>query len=110
MPYHRILDGLRESKRENKIGTTGRGIGPCYADKVSRCGIRMIDLLNPRILQSRLEDNLREKNEIFQKVFDTKGFPFKDIYGEYLSYGKRLAPYVCDTALYLNGEIDRAKS
>src|SRR3989338_8403466 len=59
MPYHRILDGLRESKRKNKIGTTGRGIGPCYADKVSRCGIRMIDLLNPRVLQSKLEDNLR---------------------------------------------------
>jgi len=72
MPYHRILDGLRESKRKNKIGTTGRGIGPCYADKVSRCGIRMIDLLNPRVLKSKLDDNLREKNEIFQKVFNTR--------------------------------------
>lgn len=110
MPYHRILDGLRESKRKNKIGTTGRGIGPCYADKVSRCGIRMVDLLNPRVLQTKLEDNLREKNEIFRKVFDTKSFPFKNIYGEYWAYGKKLAPYVCDTALYLNREIDRKKS
>src|SRR3990172_5966663 len=66
MPYHRILDGLRESKLKNKIGTTGRGIGPCYADKVTRCGIRMIDMTNPRILKSKLEDNLREKNDIFK--------------------------------------------
>lgn len=110
MPYHRILDGLRESKRKNKIGTTGRGIGPCYSDKVSRCGIRVIDLLNPRILKSKLEDNLREKNEIFRKVFKTKGFSFKDIYGEYLAYGKKLRPYIFDTALFLNQQMDGGKS
>ncbi|MEI6063844.1 MAG: adenylosuccinate synthetase [Pseudanabaena sp. ELA748] len=55
-PYHRILDGLRETRRSNKIGTTGRGIGPCYADKVYRCGIRMGDLLNPRLLKEKLKD------------------------------------------------------
>lgn len=110
MPYHRILDGLRESKRKNKIGTTGRGIGPCYADKVSRCGIRMIDLLNQRVLKSKLDDNLREKNEIFQKVFNTKGFSFRGIYEEYLEYGKKLSPYVCDAALYLNDALDHKKS
>lgn len=110
MPYHRILDGLRETKRKNKIGTTGRGIGPCYADKVTRCGIRMIDLLNPRILRSKLEDNLREKNEVFRKVFDQKNFLFDGIYKEYLDYGKKLAPYVCDTMLYLNRAIDQKKS
>lgn len=110
MPYHRILDGLRESKRKNKIGTTGRGIGPCYADKVTRCGIRMIDLLNPRIFRSKLEDNLSEKNEIFKEVFDTQGFSLEKVYAEYLDYGRRLAPYICDTALYLNGAMDRGKS
>jgi len=110
MPYHRILDGLREKKRKNKIGTTGKGIGPCYADKVTRCGIRMIDLLNPRILRSKLKDNLREKNEVFRKVFKQKNFPFEGIYKEYLAYGKKLAPYVCDTVLYLNDAIDRKKS
>ncbi len=110
MPYHRILDGLRESKRKNKIGTTGRGIGPCYADKVTRCGIRMIDLLNPRILKSKLEDNVREKNEIFRNVFGTKSFSFQDVYREYLGYGKNLSPYICDTALYLNQAIDRQQS
>lgn len=109
-PYHRILDGLRESKRSNKIGTTGRGIGPCYADKVSRCGIRMIDLLNPRLLKSKLEDNINEKNEVFNKVYEHTDFSFGDVYQEYLDYGKKLGPYVCDTALYLNDAIDKKKS
>lgn len=110
MPYHRILDGLRESKRKNKIGTTGRGIGPCYADKVSRCGIRLIDLLNPKILKSKLSDNLREKNEIFRKVYGAKSFPLTRIYQEYMEYGKRLKPYVCDTVIFLNEEIKKNKT
>lgn len=110
MPYHRILDGLRESKRQQKIGTTGRGIGPCYADKVTRCGIRMIDLLNPRVLKTKLEDNLAEKNEIFTRVYGRSDFSFGDIYNEYLNYGKDIKKYVCDTALFLNQAIDRKKS
>ncbi len=110
MPYHRVLDGLREKKRKNKIGTTGRGIGPCYADKVTRCGIRMVDLLNPKLFKSKLEDNLREKNEVFRKVFHQKGYSFEGIYKEYLAYGKKLAPYVCDTVLYLNDCIEKKKS
>ncbi len=110
MPYHRILDGLRESKRENKIGTTGRGIGPCYSDKVTRCGIRMIDLLNPRILEAKLKDNLTEKNEIFTKVFHHSNFAFDQIYKEYLDYGKKIKPYIADTAVYLNDAIDHKKT
>lgn len=110
MPYHRILDGLRERMRENKIGTTGRGIGPCYADKVTRCGIRMVDLLNPRVFSAKLKDNLREKNEYFKKVFNQKGFGFDAIYDEYMVYSRRLKPYVCDTALYVNDAIAKKKS
>jgi len=110
LPYHRILDGLRESIRVNKIGTTGRGIGPCYADKVARCGIRIIDLLNPQVLKSKLEDNIKEKNEIFTKVYGQKDFSFGDVYNEYLEYGRKLAPYVCDTSLYLNREIEKGKT
>ncbi len=110
LPYHRILDGLRESKRKNKIGTTGRGIGPCYADKVTRCGIRMIDLLNPKILKAKLEDNLREKNETFTKVYGQKNFLLGNIYKEYLDYGKKLKDYICDTALFLNTAIDKKKT
>lgn len=110
MPYHRSLDGLREKMREHKIGTTGRGIGPCYADKVTRCGVRMVDLLNPRVFADKLKDNLREKNEYFKKVFNQGGFHFDEIYNEYKGYARRLKPYVCDTALYVNAEIAKKKS
>jgi len=110
MPYHRILDGLRESKRKNKIGTTGRGIGPCYADKVARCGIRTVDLLNPQVLRAKLEDNLKEKNETFIKVYDHHEYKLDEIYEEYLKYGERMRPFVCDTAAYLNRAIDQGKS
>ncbi len=110
MPYHRLLDSLKEVKRKNKIGTTGRGIGPCYADKVTRCGIRMVDLLNPKVFKQKLLDNLEEKNEILKKVFNTKGFKLEDIYRKYLSYGRQLKPYICDTTLYLNEAINKNKS
>ncbi len=110
LPYHRVMDKLRESIRSNKIGTTGRGIGPCYADKVSRCGVRVVDLLNPNVLKSKLEDNIKEKNEIFNKVFGHTNFSLGDVYQEYLDYGKKLAPYVCDTSVYINEAINKKKS
>jgi len=109
MPYHRVLDKLRESKRRHRIGTTGRGIGPCYSDKVNRCGIRMIDLLNPGVFKEKLHDNLAEKNEIFTKVYRHPGFRFSQIYKEYLEFGRRLKPYICDTASYLNHAIEQKK-
>ncbi|PIP19742.1 MAG: adenylosuccinate synthase [Candidatus Omnitrophica bacterium CG08_land_8_20_14_0_20_41_16] len=102
MPYHRILDQLREAKREHKIGTTGRGIGPCYADKINRCGIRMADLLNPKVFAEKLKDNLKEKNEIFKKVYRHPGFDFKAIYREYINYGNLFASYISNTMLLLN--------
>jgi len=109
LPYHRILDQLRETKRKNKIGTTGRGIGPCYADKITRCGIRMVDLLNPRILSEKLKDNLKEKNEIFKKVYKHKGFDYNAIYKEYLNYGSLFKPYISNTAFLLNDAISADK-
>ncbi|MFA5336951.1 MAG: adenylosuccinate synthase [Candidatus Omnitrophota bacterium] len=96
MPYHHIMDGLREKKRIQKIGTTMRGIGPCYSDKASRCGIRMIDLINPEIFTLKLKDNLAEKNEIFEKIYGLKAFAFDDIYKEYSEYAKILRPYACE--------------
>lgn len=102
MPYHRILDQLRENKRTHKIGTTGRGIGPCYADKINRCGIRMVDLLNPEVFREKLRDNLKEKNEIFKKVYRHKGFEFEAIYRQYLDYGKTLRRYISNTVSLLN--------
>jgi len=109
LPYHRILDQLREKKRTHKIGTTGRGIGPCYADKINRCGIRMIDLLNKDVLGAKLKDNLQEKNEIFKKVYGHPGFEFKAIFREYLEYGRIFAPYICNSAHLLNSAIERKK-
>jgi adenylosuccinate synthase len=105
LPYHKILDQLREKKRKHKIGTTGRGIGPCYADKINRCGIRMIDLLNPYVFKEKLKDNLKEKNEIFKKVYRHPGYSFDKIYKEYLDYGKLFSRYICDTHSLLNRAI-----
>ncbi len=109
LPYHKVLDKLRESKRTHRIGTTGRGIGPCYSDKINRCGIRMIDLLNPRIFREKLKDNLKEKNEIFKKVFRHPGFSFDSIYKKYLRFGKVVSPYICNTAKILNKAIEKKK-
>ncbi|MDD5356414.1 MAG: adenylosuccinate synthetase, partial [Candidatus Omnitrophica bacterium] len=80
----------------------GRGIGPCYADKINRCGIRMADILNPRVFQEKLKDNLKEKNEIFKKVYSHSGFNFNPIYKDYLSYGRFLSKYICNITSLLN--------
>ncbi|MCU0650631.1 MAG: adenylosuccinate synthase [Candidatus Omnitrophica bacterium] len=109
MPYHKILDKLRESKRAHRIGTTGRGIGPCYADKINRCGVRMIDLLNPEVFKEKLRDNLIEKNEIFRKVYGHESFSFDGIYKKYLRFGASLKDHIVDTAVYLNDAVDRKK-
>ena len=109
-PYHKILDKLRETKRTHKIGTTGRGIGPCYADKINRCGIRMVDLLNKKVFAAKLQDNLKEKNEIFRKVYNHKGFSFAQVYGEYLGYARILAPFLCDAAALLSEAVKSRKS
>jgi adenylosuccinate synthase len=109
LPYHKILDQLRETKRAHKIGTTGRGIGPCYADKTIRCGIRMIDLMSAAVFRDKLKDNLKEKNEIFKKVYRHQGFDFNRIYKEYLNYGRLFSRYICNTAHLLNKAIKDKK-
>jgi adenylosuccinate synthase len=109
-PYHRILDKLRETKGTLKIGTTGRGIGPCYVDKFSRSGIRVKDLLYPESLKKKLKDNLKEKNDIFKKAFGHPGFKFEDVYRQYLNYGRRLKKYVTDTTLLINKAVRDNKS
>ncbi|MCM8831115.1 MAG: adenylosuccinate synthase [Candidatus Omnitrophica bacterium] len=100
MPYHKLMDAMREKLRIQKIGTTQRGIGPCYVDKVARCGIRMIDLIRPEIFELKLKDNLQEKNPIFEKVYNCKGFDFKKIYKQYLEFAKILKPFICDVVDY----------
>ncbi|MCU0666597.1 MAG: adenylosuccinate synthase [Candidatus Omnitrophica bacterium] len=105
MPYHRVLDKLRETRIKNKIGTTGRGIGPCYSDKINRCGIRMIDLLSAKSFKEKLEDNLREKNEILEKVYAHAPFNADQMYRDYLKLASRIKPYLCDLAKLLNNVV-----
>jgi adenylosuccinate synthase len=95
MTYHRELDNARELRKgKGKLGTTGRGIGPCYEDKASRCGIRMHELTNPPALTEKLRVNLEEKNFYLENFFGAKPLEYKQIADEYLEYGERLRPYV----------------
>lgn len=110
MPYHRLLDGLEEADRKGGgIGTTKRGIGPAYTDKVSRTGVRMFDLCNEDILCRRLDDILPYKNAIIEKVFGEKPFTKKEIIDALRDASQRLAPFVCDTTEVMAGFLDAKK-
>lgn len=98
LPYHRLLDQLEEKlKGASAIGTTGRGVGPCYADKASRVGIRMGDLVSPTRLRERLSAALPLKNAILTKVFEAEAVELEALLAELTPLGEKLAPYVCDT-------------
>ena len=110
LPYHIQLDQLQEdSKGENKIGTTIKGIGPAYMDKAARVGIRVADLLDKEIFEERLKINLEEKNRQFTKMFDSVEIKFEDIFEEYYQYGQEIKKYVCDTSVILNDVLDAGK-
>ena len=95
MTYHREVDNARELRKgKGKLGTTGRGIGPCYEDKASRCGIRIHELTNPPVLTEKLRVNLEEKNFYLEKFLGVQPLEYKQIADEYLEYGERLRPYV----------------
>ena len=97
MPYHRLLDQAMEKRRgDRRIGTTGRGIGPTYADKSQRSGIRVIDLLDEARLRDRLEGPLNEKNQLLQTIYGVEPLDADAVINEYLAYGKRLALHVVD--------------
>ena len=107
MPYHRALDLAREKRKgKTKIGTTGRGIGPCYEDKVGRSGIRLHDLLDGKSLSEKLQRNLEEKNFILQHFFEEPPLDPVAIEEEYLAYGKRLAPFADSVSEFLH-KMDR---
>jgi adenylosuccinate synthase len=111
MPHHRALDRVVERYLGGaRIGTTGRGIGPAYADKVARQGIRVQDLLDPKILSIKLEQILREKNQILVKVYNRKAIDPEAVVEEYLTYAERLKPYIADTRLILNQALDEGKN
>jgi adenylosuccinate synthase len=110
MPYHKLMDTARERmKGAGKIGTTGRGIGPAYADKVSRVGIRVIDLLSPNDLRERIRSNLEEKNALFTKIYNEKPFDPEQMIDEYLRHGEALKGYIADTSTLINRALKEGK-
>jgi len=111
MPYHKMLDKLQEEARGKgrKIGTTGRGIGPCYVDKYSRSGLRVEDLLNPDVLRERLTYILEEKNQIFIKLYNQNPLAFDEVYEPAKKWGEALAPYVDDTRALLRKAVDEGQ-
>ena len=108
MPYHKMLDKLQEEARGKgrKIGTTGRGIGPCYVDKYSRSGLRVEDLLNPDVLRDRLTFILEEKNQLFTKLYNQNPIAFDEVFEPAKKWGEALAPYVDDTRALLRKAVD----
>jgi adenylosuccinate synthase len=110
MPHHRALDRVSERYLgKARIGTTGRGIGPTYGDKVGRMGIRMQDLLDPGIFRAKLELAMREKNQVLVKVYNRKAIDVDAVVEEYLEYAEALIPRIKDTRLMLNQALDRGE-
>jgi adenylosuccinate synthase len=111
MPYHQRLDLARErAKGAGKIGTTGRGIGPCYEDKVARCGVRAVDLIDPAALKAKVEHNLKEKNFILEKWLDDKPLDPAEIFNRYREMGEYLKPLVANVSLVLDETMRQGKN
>lgn len=105
-PYHRTIDKVTERfLGKSKIGTTGRGIGPAYADKINRIGIRVQDLFNESILRKKIEAALHDKNQVLTKIFNRKAISTEEVITKYLQFGEKLKNYVCDTSLLLDEAI-----
>lgn len=110
MPWHKLFDELGEKMRgENKIGTTKRGIGPCYIDKADRIGIRVCDLIDREEFALRVAQVIQMKNLILEKVYNHAPLNADEIIREYEGYAERLRPFVCDTIALLNAEVDAGK-
>ena len=108
MPYHKLLDRLAESARSegSRIGTTGRGIGPCYSDKFGRVGIRAEDLVNPDLLKEKLMMNIEQKNEILTKIYGAEPLEFDAVYETALEWGKRMKPMLGDAFLEIHNALE----
>ncbi|OUL25155.1 adenylosuccinate synthase [Nostoc sp. RF31YmG] len=111
MPYHRLIDQASEERRgSHKIGTTGRGIGPTYADKSERTGIRVLDLMDPQGLRDQLEWTINYKNAILEKLYNLPPLDPEEVIDEYLGYAERLKPYVVDSSLKIYDAILRRRN
>jgi adenylosuccinate synthase len=110
LPYHRLLDEQRELRKgRGRIGTTKRGIGPAYGDKAARTGLRMSDLVQPRVFSQKLESKVRENNSILHAL-GAKPIRFGEVKKAYLAAGAKLAPFVANTVVYLHQALQRGKS
>jgi adenylosuccinate synthase len=109
MLYHKVLDSINESG-ENKIGTTGRGIGPCYIDKYDRKGIRIVDLLDKTELEKKIRRNVKEKNKLLKNIYSHEELDVDKIVEEYLAFNKAIEQYITDVPAYLDKAIKDGKS
>ena len=110
MPYHILLDGLEEESRGGKaIGTTRKGIGPAFADKIARLGIRTSDLLDKEVFRERLHSILNHKNAILTKVYGVSPLSEDEVYQQYCQYGERLSPCIRETTVMLEEAINRGE-
>jgi adenylosuccinate synthase len=110
MPYHKALDQAREKSKEGtSIGTTGRGIGPCYSDKTSRLGIRVGDLLNPAYLRTRIEESLLEKNVLFKNLYGVSGFDASELASQFAELGEKIRELVVDANSVMHEAVARKK-
>ena len=98
MPYHRAIDAAREGKAKDKIGTTGRGIGPCYEDKKSRVGVRAGDLTDPEVLKAKIEKALEEKNVLFTQLYGMEAMDAEKVFNDLMALAPRLVPYLDDAS------------
>ncbi|WP_302294264.1 adenylosuccinate synthase [Pyramidobacter piscolens] len=112
MPYHKLFDQLQEESRdsEHKIGTTGRGIGPCYVDKYTRIGVRVEDLLDEHVLREKLGVALAEKNRILAGVYGKEPLALDPIYEQAFQWGKELSPYVADVSLEVFNALENGQT
>ncbi len=111
MPYHKILDKAQEAARGKgrRIGTTGRGIGPCYVDKYARVGLRVEDLLDADLLREKLVPLMEEKNHLLTRLYNEKPIPFDEVYEPAREWGKALEPYVGDVVRLLRNAVDEGR-
>ncbi|MCH3942640.1 MAG: adenylosuccinate synthase [Atopobiaceae bacterium] len=111
MPYHKDLDGANEKRLgKNLIGTTKRGVGPCYKDKMDRIGLRVQDMLDEKIFREKLESALVSTNAILAKVYGMPTYTVEKICETYLPMAERIKPYICESSLFLNEELEAGKN
>ena len=109
-PYHKKIDELSEAARGNdSIGTTKKGIGPCYTDKTERSGLRICDLIDEEVLKLKLKEQINKKNEIIKNIYGEEGFDFEAVYSEYMGYAKEIMKYVDDTSVIVYDAIKAGK-